>query len=201
MLRQTAEDRRPEHLEELVARKKDLEDDYFRKQDQELIEKMRRAAATERSRQQLGARIGVSDPALLKEVEQLGFTADTLSLLPLVPVLQVAWAEGGVSPAERSLIVDLARRRGIAEGGAADAQLEDWLTTRPPQSVFTRATRLINAMFAAGSEDTRGLTPDDLVKYCESIAAASGGMLGLAKVSREERAALAQIQAALKARP
>ena len=182
-------------------RKRDLEEDYFRKQDQELIEKMRRAAAAERSREQLGARIGVSDPALLKEIEQLGFTADTLSLLPLVPVLQVAWAEGGVSAAERSLIVDLARRRGIAEGSAADAQLADWLTTRPPQSVFAGATRLINAMFAAGSEDTRGLTPDDLVNYCESIAAASGGMLGLARVSREERAALAQIQAALKARP
>ena len=41
---------------------------------------------------------------------------------------------------------------------------------------------------------------DDLVKYCESIAAASGGILGLGKVSAEERAALSQIQGVLKAR-
>lgn len=181
--------------------KRELEEDYFRKQDLELIEKMRKAAAAERGRQELGARTGLTDPDLLREVEQLGFTPDTISLLPLVPVLQVAWAEGGVSAAERALIVDLARHRGIAKDSPAGRQLAGWLDTRPPQSVFTRATRLIRAMLAAGSQETHDLTADDLVKYCERIAAASGGILGLAKVSSEERAALAEIQEALKGRP
>ena len=56
------------------------------------------------------------------------------------------------------------------------------------------------AMIAAGSPEIRDLSADDLMKYCESIAAASGGVLGLGKVSAEERAALAQIQGLLKAR-
>jgi hypothetical protein len=39
---------------------------------------------------------------------------------------------------------------------------------------------------------------DDLIKYAENIAAASGGIFGLGKVSGEERETLAKITAALK---
>jgi len=44
------------------------------------------------------------------------------------------------------------------------------------------------------------MSADDLIKYSESIAAASGGILGIGKVSSEERETLARIVAALKAR-
>jgi hypothetical protein len=184
-----------------LHRKRENEEDYFRKQDLELIETMRKAAAAERGRRELGDRTGLTDPELLKEVEQLGFTLDTIGLLPLVPVLQVAWAEGSVTAAERALIADLAGHRGIVKDSPAGRQLALWLETRPPQSVFTRATRLIKAMLAAGSQETHDLTADDLVKYCERIAAASGGVLGIHKVSSEERAALVEIEATLKGRP
>ena len=39
-----------------------------------------------------------------------------------------------------------------------------------------------------------------MIKYSESIAAASGGILGIGKISADERATLAKIVAALKAR-
>lgn len=180
--------------------KRDHEDDYFRKQDQELIDKMRKAAAAEDARRELGAKSGIQDPDLLAEVERLGFSADTVSLLPLVPILEVAWAEGGVSPAERDLILQVARSRGIDAGSAADRQLADWLADRPAADVFSRARRLIAAMLSAGTGAGHDLSADDLVKYCESIAAASGGILGLGKVSSGERAVIEQIQHALKNR-
>jgi len=182
-----------------LRHKRGNEEDYFHKQDLELLERMRKARAAEQAHKDLGERSGLRDPELLKDLEELGFSPDTLKLLPLVPVLHVAWAEGSVSPEERKLIVDLARRRDIAEGSAADRQLKEWLAHKPPQNVFMRGGRIIMAMIAAGSPEIRDLSPDDLMKYCESIAAASGGILGLGKVSAEERAALAQIQALLKA--
>jgi hypothetical protein len=180
--------------------KRDHEDDYFRKQDRELIERMRKAAAANETLRPLGAQSGIQDPDVLSDIAELGFTADTVSLLPLVPILQVAWAEGGISPAERKLILDFARLRGITEGSAADRQLAGWLTLQPAPEVFSRAGRLVAAMLAAGSGPTHDLSADDLVKYCESIAAASGGILGLGKVSSGERAAIEQIQKALKSR-
>jgi hypothetical protein len=176
------------------------EEEYFWKKDQELIAKMRRAAEEDTARRELGARAGLTDPELVKELEELGFTADTVVLLPLVPLVQTAWAEGGVSAAERELIVKLARARGVAEGSAADRRLVSWLATAPGEQVFARATRLIRAMLASPSAASSSLSADELVKYCESIAAASGGIFGLNKVSGDERAVLAQIASDLTGR-
>jgi hypothetical protein len=182
----------------LRERGRSLEEDYFRKKDQELIDKMRRAAAADAVRRDMSAKTGLQDPELLQELEALGFTPETVSLLPIVPVLEVAWAEGGVTDAERALVIQLARSRGIAEGSAADRELASWLARRPDPQVFARATRLVRAMLASGGQEQGSLTADDLVKYCESIASVSGGVFGMKKISADERALLAKIAADLK---
>ncbi len=102
----------------LDDRRRASEDDYFRKKDRELVEKMRAAAAADRAKSEMSAKTGLSDPSLLAELEALGFTPETISVLPLVPIVEMAWAEGGITPAERTLLVTLARERSIAEGSA-----------------------------------------------------------------------------------
>lgn len=97
-------------------RRRASEEDYFKKKDRELVERMRKAAAAEQARREMGAKVGVDDPELIREMEALGFTPDTIGLLLLVPVVQMAWAEGGVSDSEGDLLVKLARSRGITEG-------------------------------------------------------------------------------------
>lgn len=187
----------------LADRGRALEDEYFRKRDRELIEKMRQAAIADQARGEMSQKTGLQDPALLKELQDLGFTPDTVVLLPLVPVLEVAWAEGGITPAERDLIVRLARRRSIAADSAADRQLTEWMASRPAPSIFAHAGRLAAAMLASGADQpTTGLTADELVAYCEKIAAASGGIFGLriGSISAEEKSLLARIASDLKTR-
>lgn len=188
----------------LSDRGRSLEDDYFRKKDQELIERLRSAALadraqaeTERTRAEMQQISGISDPELLRELEARGFTPETVMLLPLVPAVQMAWAEGGVSVAERDLIVKLARSRGVSEGSAADQMLSGWLSARPGDQVFAQATRLIRAMLEGGTDDVK---PDELVKQYESVAAASGGVLGMARISPEERRLLTQLADGLRTR-
>ena len=183
----------------LSERGRSLEEEYFRARDRELIEKMRRAAVAEEARQQLRARSGLQDPELLEELESLGFTPDTVGLLPFVPLIQVAWADRDVNDAERKLIIRLARARGITEGSTADMKLNDWLENRPSDDVVARATRLVRAVLdSSGGQGT--MTADDLVKYCESIAEASGGIFGLNRISPEERSVLGALAAELKSR-
>jgi tellurite resistance protein len=177
------------------------EEDYFRRKDRELLEKMRQATTAQQARQELGTATGIQDPTLLQELEELGFTPETIALLPLVPVIQVAWAEGGVSSAERSQIVSLARQRGVAAGSQADQRLTEWLDTRPSEETFRKASRLIGAMLDQPAAAGPHLDAGELIRYCEQIAAASGGLFGIGKVSSEERAALEQIARQLKARP
>jgi hypothetical protein len=180
------------------ARKR--EDEYFRRRDRELIERMRQEREAASARNALATATGIRDPESLKELEALGFTPSTVALLPLIPVLQVAWAEGGVSDAERNLIVDLARARDIAAGTDADAQLQEWLDARPSAETFRKAGRLIAAMLDRPEGSEMQVSADDLLKYCEQIAHASGGVFGFGSVSSEERAVLQQVAAQLKKR-
>lgn len=184
----------------LGERGRALEEDYFRKKDRELVEKMRQASQASGATQALGTATGLSDPAVLQELQSLGFTPDTVGLLPLVPVLQVAWAEGGVSDAERDTLLNLARARGISEGSAADRQLAAWMTQPPDEAVFTGAGRLIRAMLDANSKSLGDLSADDLVHYAEQIAGASGGFLGFGRISAEEKTLLERIASELKGR-
>jgi hypothetical protein len=177
-----------------------LEEEYFRKKNRELVEKMRRDAADERAREALQAAIGLTDPEALTELQALGFTPDTVRLLPFVPIVRVAWAEGGITDVERQAVLKLARARGIDEGSAADRQLGQWLAQCPDEQVFVRATRLIGAILDSPAQAQVGVTADSLVKDCESIASASGGIFGLRSIADDERALLGTIASSLKGR-
>jgi len=179
-----------------------LDKEHIRKKDRELLDKIRHGSAFD---QMLGVardRTGISDLAMLAELLELGFTADTVVLLPLVPVIELAWAERGITLAERQRLVSLARSRGVEEGSTADRQLSEWMETRPAPEVFDKAGRLIAALLSSEALVTQGLTADQLVSYCEQIASASGGLFGLPirTVSLEERELLTRIAADLKTR-
>ena len=60
----------------LGSRGRSFEDDYFRKKDRELLEKMRQASAAEVARQELSATSGLQDPQMLQELQALGFRYD-----------------------------------------------------------------------------------------------------------------------------
>jgi hypothetical protein len=57
---------------------------------------------------------------------------------------------------------------------------------------------LVGAMFERSAGVVDGLTADELVEYCERIAAVSGGFLGLMRISVAERELLTRIAQALK---
>jgi len=176
------------------------EEEHFRQKDRELIERLRRADADAKMRRALEQETGIHDPAMLEELAALGFTPDTIPLLPLIPVLQVAWAKAGISSAERVLVTNLARARGIKPGTVADHQLSDWLEHRPSEETFHKATRLIRAIVDSPDGGHLHLSADKLIENCDRIAHASGGIFGIHRVSPEEKAAIAEIAAAVKKR-
>jgi hypothetical protein len=175
------------------------EDEYFHRKDLELVEMLRRADAESKARQALEQETGLHDPELLRELDALGFTPATIALLPLVPVLRVAWAKTGISTGERAMILKLARARGIADGSVADHVLKLWLDVKPSEETFHKATRLISAIIESPDHRVH-VTADELLEYCEKIAHSSGGIFGIGAVSHEERAAISEIAAALKNR-
>ena len=135
-----------------AERGRSLEEEYFHRKERELIEKMRVRAAAEEQRRRLGQETGVADEDVLRDLQELGYTPETVMLLHLVPLIQTAWAEGGVSQKERDLIVKAARSRGITAGSPADQQLDLWLAQRPSDELFEKTLRAIRTILQAQPE-------------------------------------------------
>lgn len=178
----------------LEGKKRSKEEEYFHKKEKELIEKMRERSAVEAERGAMAKSIGVADEKILADLQALGYKRDTVALLHLVPLVEMAWAEGGVEQRERELIYEAARLRGIESGTPAYQQLNDWLTRRPSEEFFQKTLRVIRAMIQSLPKDEQQESKRDLVAYCTRIAAASGGILGLGnKTSAAEKKLLEKI--------
>ena len=181
-----------------AERGRSLEEEYFHRKERELIEKMRVRAAGEEQRRRLGQETGVGDDDVLRDLQDLGYTPETVMLLHLVPLVQTAWAEGGVTQKERDLIVKAARSRGITAGSPADQQLDLWLAQRPSDELFEKTLRAIRTILQAQPDDVRAASEKDLLALASAIATASGGIVGFRAVSDEERQILAHISEELK---
>jgi hypothetical protein len=185
----------------LEDRRRNQEEEYFQRQEQELIAKLQQRGREAATRGRMAERTGMADQEILRDLEALGYTPETVMLLHLVPLLQMAWAEGGVSDRERALIVEAARARGIEAGSAADGQLATWLATRPSVDFFAGTLRAIGAILQTRPLEEREASQRDLLSYCTAIASASGGILGFGKVSHEEQQVLARISQVLERTP
>ena len=100
------------------ARSRSKEEEYFLRADSELLEKVRARAAKAAERRALGEYHGVEDEEILKAFEEAGYDRDTVQILHLVPILQVAWVDGEISKAERAEILKIAAARNVVEGSA-----------------------------------------------------------------------------------
>jgi hypothetical protein len=177
----------------LGDRRRKEEEEYFRRQEEQLIEKLRQRRSDEATRRRMAERTGVVDEEILRDLETLGYTPETVMLLYLVPLVEVAWAEGGISDRERALIIEAARVRGIEAGSAADRQLASWLETAPSADVFEKTRRVIGDFLEGRSPEEREADRRDLLSYSLAVASASGGILGLGKVSKDEERVLTRL--------
>jgi hypothetical protein len=130
--------------------------------------------------------------------------AGPMALAPLVPLVQVAWAEGRVTRRERALIRGVARRYGMCERSSEFERLEGWLDFRPPEEFFERHLRLHGSLLASLPPAEREESRDELLTLCARVAEVSGGETGFAaggrRVCDEEVETVKRIAAVLNGR-
>jgi hypothetical protein len=173
--------------------RKAKEEEFFRKREQALIEKLRQRAAAGAEARKMGDALGAKDPRILEDLQALGFNADTVSLLYVVPLVAVAWADGGVSARERSLIEELAGVRGVPPDSPAGRQLRRWLDERPSAEFLDASLRVIGHLLRELPANAAAPSGGDLLSRCARIAEASGGILGLGAISPEERELIGRV--------
>ena len=176
------------------------EDAYFRNKEAELLARRRRQAELEAEVRRIGESIGAVDQRVFQTLQELGYTRDTVALLPLVPVVQIAWANGEVSSREAKRIRELALLRGLGEGTPAFKLLESWLLRRPSDEFFLKTLRVIRCLLSARQPEDLSAAKQDLISCCTYIAQGSGAFLGLGDaIGVPERKALGEIATGIEA--
>lgn len=173
---------------------KSQEELYFRKKNQALIERMRARLAREQDVAGMRADTGVEDQALLEHLTELGVTRETVRVLPLVPLLQVAWADGRVHEDERRQLIEAAEEAGVSEGPSREA-FDRMLERRPSEDFFNTALDFVRAMLEALSPeqaaDARGNLESLARRLAEVNAGVFFGIFGW--IPSEQRSALRRI--------
>jgi DnaJ-domain-containing protein 1 len=172
---------------------KGREEAYFRQKEAELIEELRRTFRQQQDRERFGDEVGVHDEQILRKFEELGFSRDTVMILHLVPLVQVAWSDGGVTEGERAKIHKVAALRGVTPGTSGYRMLEGLLDKRPTDRAFDVCWHVIRAMAAAWPEEKRRAFEVSLPAYAAEVARVSGGLLGFHSISAKERTALEHV--------
>ena len=178
-------------------RERGEEDAYFRQQDAKLIAKLRQKARFSEIAHALAEKLHADEPVLLERIQKLGVTLDTGSAFILAPLVEVAWIDGDVSHAERDTILQIAEQRGVAPGSADYRQLLDWLAHRPSDEVFRTALEAIRIGLSVLPPDESERRIATMIKACEDVAQAAGGitqLLQLDGVSYAESAVIAAIR-------
>ena len=139
---------------------------------------------------------GMTDDAVLDQLVALGLTAKTIAALSLVPLIQVAWADGKIQDNERTAILQGAHGKGLEKGTAGYELLQTWLQTRPSIELVEVWEAYIKALASQLNDEQNRLLRNQIVGFAKMVAGAAGGFLGIGRVSSEEEKVLERIEAA-----
>ncbi|HEU4368414.1 MAG TPA: hypothetical protein VFV05_09335 [Methylomirabilota bacterium] len=191
--------RQPEILRD---RGRSLEDEFFRREDQRLLARLNELKAAETTREALAKAAGITKPAVLDALVKAGIRAETVAALSIVPLVEVAWADGTLDPNERRAVLDRAGDSGIARGSVEHGLLEAWLDRRPDPRLLDAWTHLVRGLCDQLGPEEAARLKAGLLERARAVAKASGGVFGLgSKVSSKEAAMLALLEAAFAPRP
>ena len=178
----------------LGQRGRTLEEEFFRKEEAKLLERLRSQKQQQVTREALQQATGIRDQAAIERLLGMGLSLQTLAALALVPLVEVAWASGGVESQERKLILEAAKDVGL--DSASQELLASWLQHAPDRSLLEAWRSYVGTLCKDLAPAQREIMKKEVVGRARKVAGAAGGLLALGKVSKEEQKVLGELEAA-----
>jgi hypothetical protein len=176
----------------LAERGKELEEAFFRQMNQKLTDKLQAENKKKLDKEAITKLTGITSDELLEKLVELKLGAQTVAAFGLLPVVEVAWADGRVDAKEKRAVLDASKQAGLS-GSAADI-VGHWLEERPARTLFETWKKYISAICAHLGPKDKALMKNEVVGRARTVAQASGGFLGLGNhISKEEQAVLDKI--------
>jgi hypothetical protein len=178
---------------------RDLEDMFFINEDKKLIEKLRAMKKLAETKDELAKVSGIKNDVILQKLVDLNVRPETLASITLVPLVEVAWADGKVDEAEKKSVLTAVERLGFLRGSTDYELVVQWMTHKPSPALLEAWLHYITGLCEELSKEEKAKLKDELIGHTREVAMASGGFLGLGnKISREEAAILSKLEGAFK---
>jgi hypothetical protein len=164
-----------------------LEEAFFKERDRHLLEKLRSELLAMEERKKLAHVSGIVEEHVLTSLVLAGVRAETLAAVSFVPMIEVAWCDGSISPEERDVVLNAASAQGIHPTSATHEIVKHWLDERPDPRISEAWKEYVREMARLMPEESLAAMKVLMLDRCARVAAAAGGFLGLEAVSKREQ--------------
>ena len=181
----------------LKARGRALEEAFFAQKNHELLKAFHEKLEADERRAEIIAVTGINDEATINKLMDLGVDAQSIAAVSLIPLVRVVWADRTVDEKERDAVMSAAKESGIDRGESAYDLLKNWLDKRPDDQLFAAWADYVEVLKETLDADAFKNLGDAVSKRANEVAAATGGLLGIGKISAVEQEVLDEIAKSL----
>jgi hypothetical protein len=183
-----------EHVKGLKEKAKALEDSFFALENAKLLQQLREESVKEEKRKEFKEYLNIDNDEIINALVELEVEPETLVAFSLVPLVEVAWADGEIQQKERDAIIKAAVERGVEEGSPTCDLLRNWLQTKPDARLLEVWRGYIDELKASLGERARAHLKSGTMGRAKAIAEAAGGFLGVASISAAEKEMLEKLE-------
>jgi hypothetical protein len=173
-----------------------LEDAFFLENDRKLIEQLHKMQKMKEDMASLENVSGIKNEVILKKLVELNIRPELVAAITLVPIIEVAWADGKLDEEEKKIILKISAGHFGAEHQIPDILIKEWLVQKPVQAMLDAWIHYIKGLVEKMSPDEKSALKKSIISQAREVAEASGGFLGLNKVSAQEEKMLKQLEKA-----
>lgn len=173
-----------------------LEDSFFARENERVLEELRAAAKREEKKLEFRKTLKVDSDEVLEALIELEVAPETVVAFSLVPLVEVAWADGEIQDRERKAILDAAVEKGVEGGSPTFTLLDNWLHSKPEQVLYETWRSYIDELLETLSDDARSEMRAAVVGRAQAVAEAAGGFLGVGAISAGEKKMLEELEQA-----
>ncbi|MBF0362349.1 MAG: TerB family tellurite resistance protein [Oligoflexia bacterium] len=181
----------------LIKERTSLEDAFFLKQDKILIEKLKQLEKMKKTKEEYKKVSGINNDHVLQKFIDLDIPVDIVACLAVVPLIEVAWADGNVDDKEKKYILENSEKFGVSKQGIELELIERWLQHRPE-------TKLLDAWFNYIHGICENMSPQEkeefkkvVLEHIYEIANVSGGLFNTGignKISKKEKEVIGKLE-------
>jgi hypothetical protein len=183
-----------EHVKGLKAKAKALEDSFFARENERILQELRAEGVRQEKRKEFQEYLNIDNDEIIEALVELEVEPETLIAFSLVPLVEVAWADGEIQPTERDAIIKAALERGVEEGSPTCDLLRNWLEIKPDPALLEVWKGYMEALKPSLGERSRAHLKSGTMGRARAIAEAAGGFLGLASISPAEKKMLEELE-------